>query len=435
MAAPTLSGLDLDSAAAGFVEQQRQFRESVHAMYGHKDLSGDIISHSVSGSIKLIDALALVRSVQVARPAKILEVGSFLGFSTRVLLDASAEFGAQVTSLDPRIRHRIFDDIKTHVTTFNESDRLTCRDAFFCRPLLDGMYHDYLNYEPALTREEADAILNGIEVVEEPFDMFDFAFIDGDHSYIATVENLVLAAQMVQPGSLIVLHDAISWPDVVPAATSVADEIDGLSVVGVAGAAERDFFIDWWGKLGSTDENGGELWNLAGSICDGLCILKVDEGVDQVEFASRCSGFTRAHLGAFERARQFQTEREQANLQRDQLAGERDHLVQERDHLLHERDRLAHERDQLDAQRDALQSDRDRVEHHNHQLNEENAQLDREADQLARRCNQLELENQGLRRPTSDPTYADLRFDRQAGLGPGGPRGLEDRVAERLRRN
>lgn len=333
----SLAGLNLQSEAAVFVEQQRQFRESVEAMYGHKDLSGDIITHSISGSIKIMDALALARAVTAEQPKKILEVGSFLGFSTRVLMDASEPFSSSVTSVDPRIRHRIFDDIKTHVTSFNPQDRLTCRDAFFCRPL-EPLYYDYLTYEPIHTEEEALAILDAIEVIEEPFGSFDFAFIDGDHSYVATVENLLLAAQMMEPGSLIVLHDAISWPDVLPAANDVSSQIDGLDVVGVPGAAERDFYMDWWSKFPGMAENPHQLWNMAGSICDGLCVVRVADDIDQPAFAERCRAHAAANRQTMKQVRRFQNERNEA-------AGHRDAAIHERNQVVHERDQLLAERD------------------------------------------------------------------------------------------
>ena len=336
----SLAGLHLESEAARFVEQQRQFRESVDKMYGHKDLSGDVIAHAISGSIKLMDALALARAIRATKPKRILEVGSFLGFSTHVIMDASEEFGSTVTSVDPRIRHRIFDDIKTHVTSFNPQDRLRCRDAFFCEPVLDGMYWDYLNYEPRHTREEADVILNGIEVIKEPFDTFDFAFIDGDHSYVATAENLLLAAQMMEPGSLIVLHDAISWPDVQPAAHDIADKIDGLDVVGIPGAAERDFFIDWWGKFPGLAQNPDQIHQMASSISDGLCVVKIDEGIDKERFIEQCQSYGRAHHQVMQQVRMYRH-------QRDSVADHRDVLQAERDALQADRDGLAREVEQL----------------------------------------------------------------------------------------
>lgn len=344
-----LADLNLQSEAAVFVEQQRRFRESVEKMYGHKDLSGDIIAHSISGSIKLMDALALARAVKAREPKHILEVGSFLGFSTRVLMDASEPFGSSITSIDPRIRHRIFDDIKSHVIAFNPEERLRCRDAFFCHPIRDGMYHDYLNYEPRYTREQADEILGAIEVIEAPFDTFDFAFIDGDHSYVATVENLLLAAQMMEPGSLIVLHDAISWPDVLPAANDVATRIEGLDVVDVAGAAERDFYIDWWSKFPGMAENPAQLWNMAGSICDGLCIVKIAEDIDPTAFTEACRTYAQANDLTMKQVRRFQHERDTAAHQRDNVTHERNIAVHERDVAVQERDRLIAERDDMVA--------------------------------------------------------------------------------------
>ncbi len=223
-----------------YARLQQALGRSLASQFGGRHDAGQMIRHAVSGSIKLADALVLAQLVAETRPAKILEVGSFLGFSTRWLLECSRACGSRVVSLDPRVRHRIFDDIKTHVLSFckDDGDRLTCIDAYLSERN-DAMFlHDYLKYEPVLTREEALAHLAKVPVIDQPFDSFDLAFIDGDHGFAATVLNVHLVARMLTTGGWIVVHDAMSWPDVEPALRALCTERNGLALEAIAG---RDF--------------------------------------------------------------------------------------------------------------------------------------------------------------------------------------------------
>ena len=58
---------------------------------------------------------------------------------------------------------------------------------------------------------------------------YDFAFIDGEHTFQQTLLDIALVARMMPKGGTIIAHDAISWPEVVPAIETLAEaspEID-----------------------------------------------------------------------------------------------------------------------------------------------------------------------------------------------------------------
>jgi predicted O-methyltransferase YrrM len=262
-----------DIPSEQYFELQGLFRRSLLRHYsrcGHD--ASTLIQHAVDGSIKLFDALALRSILIQTKPAKILEVGSFLGFSTRWILEATADWKPSVTSLDPRVRHRIFNQLREHVEDFSKPhlDRLRCVDAYFSSSNEEMFLHDYLNYTPTLPREEALQLLRSIETVTSPFDSFDFAFIDGDHSYQATVDNVSLAASMMPKGGTIVVHDAISWPEVQPALKDLS-ESTSLTLIGVAGLQ-----IHEWSRthhwLQAVDPGRPAY---ASILCDGLGIMQV----------------------------------------------------------------------------------------------------------------------------------------------------------------
>lgn len=280
---------------------------SVEATY--PECGAAAVRHAIAGSIKRVDAAKLASLVRVTAPERVLEVGSFLGFSTRILLDATAANEAAMVAVDPGARHRVFDEPRRHVVAFNPDDRLECRTAFFGSRRIAPMVHDYVTYPPTISPGKARRLLRGIETLTEPFDEFDFAFIDGDHSYEATMENIALALRMMRPGGIVVVHDALTWPAVRPAAEDVADRIAGVDLVGVTSADRRRFFVDdepqWQRRI------RGVRARLVGSPADGLCVLEVHATADIDQVRASAAQITPAVIADSHRRRAGQWPREQ----------------------------------------------------------------------------------------------------------------------------
>ncbi len=217
-----------------FRELQDEFFASLHDFYS--DVDEDEIRHAVSGSIKPFDAFSIKSAIDTYQPKSILEVGSFLGFSTRWICEVTSGMECKITSVDPRLRHRVFDNLKGHVEQFNAQfmDRLTLVDACLSEKDVEMFLNHYLQVPPIVPREEALRIIEQVDVINEPFAEFDFAFIDGDHTFSATQMNVGLAAQMMPKGGVILVHDAITWPDVIPALESMPEE-SGCKLIGTFG--------------------------------------------------------------------------------------------------------------------------------------------------------------------------------------------------------
>jgi len=79
----------------------------------------DRIRHAMDGSIKFADCFVVQKLLNQVKPEKCLEVGSFLGFSTRWLLESSREWNMHITAVDPNMRHRIFDNPRWMVEGVN----------------------------------------------------------------------------------------------------------------------------------------------------------------------------------------------------------------------------------------------------------------------------------------------------------------------------
>jgi predicted O-methyltransferase YrrM len=175
------------------------------------------------GSIKPTDAMIVASLVRKHKPRSILEIGSFLGVSTRLLLDASAPWKAQVTAVDPNIRHRKFEEprrVVEKMTARYGSEQLEIVSAFF-------------------GKQTRAASLEVPVIGEDWGRSFDFVFIDGDHTYEAVSNNFRLALKFLTPNGVILLHDALSWPDVTRFLGEITEEFRGKATVSLLGDSHR----------------------------------------------------------------------------------------------------------------------------------------------------------------------------------------------------
>jgi predicted O-methyltransferase YrrM len=164
---------------------------------------------AIEGSVKLYDAMTLRRLLLERRPARILEVGSFLGLSARWILEVTRPWGATLTAVDPNVAHR-----------------------GFARPL-DAARR--LNREFLPSRLEFVERRFGPEAAAEDPRLkrpFDFVFIDGDHRYEAVRSDFETASALLSPGGTITFHDAMSSDSV----WRLLGEIGSQGVVRVHGA-------------------------------------------------------------------------------------------------------------------------------------------------------------------------------------------------------
>ena len=128
----------------------------------------------VSGSAEPWSVSTIIGLMYVARPKRVLELGTFMGLTTKALADAlTPEQTLTTVELDASRFH----NAKRHVgeranVTHLQADALT-----FLRSCSPGD--------------------------------FDFAFVDDDHTYAHVAEEIVELKRILPKDSLIVLHDVI----------------------------------------------------------------------------------------------------------------------------------------------------------------------------------------------------------------------------------
>ncbi len=181
-----------------------RFTDSVLRSYAHVASPTELLEHAIHGSVYGEDQRALADFVADRRPARTLEIGTYLGLGTAILLAATERFNGSVTTIDPSIRHRIFDDPLAHATTFvGESARVSFNRGFFGLRTDGGIWFDAQHFEPRIDDAELHSRLDALPVQQ----LTDFDLVVFDPG-LAGLECLWLIQQAAlainRPGVLLV---------------------------------------------------------------------------------------------------------------------------------------------------------------------------------------------------------------------------------------
>ena len=223
----------------------RRIRKELSAIIAHAEDNHPLdlrLTHATLGSLKFTDAYILMKVLHKYKPKTILEVGSFLGFSTRWLLEVSKSWKPKVTAVDPNIRHRIYDNPRRFVEKLNcefYPNNLEIVTGFFGH-YNDNVYHDYENYEPRQNREYVNQLIKDREKIDKRWERkFDFIFIDGDHLYKSVMENFEIASELLNARGCIAFHDALSWEGVNRALKEMKAKFNQRAEVNIYGGIDK----------------------------------------------------------------------------------------------------------------------------------------------------------------------------------------------------
>ena len=138
-----------------------------------------------------------------ARPDTVLEIGSFIGFSTAVIAYALKDNGkGNLHCIDPNVQHLSVRRPMAHACAMlkrlNLDTYVTCHKGFFSRPL---------KYRP-----QGREVLG--EKIKSLMPTVDLAFIDGDHSTIGVLQDILLVLPHLSKKATLVLHDVRTWSTV-----------------------------------------------------------------------------------------------------------------------------------------------------------------------------------------------------------------------------
>ena len=213
--------------------------------------------HGIDGSITWERAAPLAQFVDLCKPKHMLEVGSFLGLSSNFFLRVMEPWGGKLTSVDPNVRHRVFDTPRDFYERMNGGfmhsggggaeggakpavgaegapgagapPRLTRVDGFWrAKDSFESGHWDYQNRPPILAPTELEKIFAARPVVR-PEDLgrtFDMAFVDGAHAEEAVRGDFESLMHVLQPGACVIFDDvdAATWSGTASAVRQIGRE-------------------------------------------------------------------------------------------------------------------------------------------------------------------------------------------------------------------
>jgi len=154
-------------------------------------------------TVKLEDALALYCIVRKKRPSIILEIGTFIGFSTCIMAKALEDNGEGIIhSIDPNLDYfsvtRPLSHAKNMLKTLKLDRYAQIHKGFFSEPREPSRLPI-----PVLGKTVCGIVPS-----------VDLAFIDGDHATTALLQDFLLLLPSLKPHATVVFHDTKNWPSV-----------------------------------------------------------------------------------------------------------------------------------------------------------------------------------------------------------------------------
>ena len=201
------------------------------------------IREACYGGIKSYDAFVLNRLLYRYRPQAILEIGCFIGLSSRWILESTAAWKPKLVAVDPNIPHRVFEEpqqIYQEFTAKKFPDRLEYHEAFFSDGALDN---DLTRHFPHKAKFWVPA----------EGQTFDFIFVDAGHSYEEVKHDYQLALRYIKKSGVIVFHDALTWPGVAQLTQEIGAKI----------------YQPWWYKRWQA------FFNQRGWFIDGVASIQI----------------------------------------------------------------------------------------------------------------------------------------------------------------
>lgn len=171
-------------------------------------------------SIKGEEILALYRLVALRRPSSALQVGTFAGFSAGVIgmaLRDHAPTDCVFHLVDPDVAHGCFD---SPLTVAEETLAALGPEVAGRMRYHRGWFATRPGFQAPLGSGRRgigtawEVPLIGHRLMSEMTGPIDFAFVDGDHSFSATLADTLLLLDHLAPGGMMAHHDIRPWPGI-----------------------------------------------------------------------------------------------------------------------------------------------------------------------------------------------------------------------------
>lgn len=193
------------------------------------------VENGISGSITWRRAAPLALFLDLCRPQSMLEVGSFLGLSSNFFMRVMSPWGGTLTSVDPNVRHRVFEEPRAffhHMNAeFKAQRRVRTIDGFWrTKGDAESGWWDYTNREPKYSKEKVTSLFSALPVISPEAlgtDKFSMAFVDGAHSREAVRGDFdALLPLLKHEGACVIFDDVdpTAWPETFQAIVEIERE-------------------------------------------------------------------------------------------------------------------------------------------------------------------------------------------------------------------
>jgi len=165
--------------------------------------SQEDIQDLLLASQKPVDAHTLYCIIREKQPSVVLEIGTFMGFSTTIMAHAIRDNGkGTIHCIDPNMKHLSIEKPVFHAKRMLKTLKL---DA--CVQIHEGFFSD-----PREPTESKIAVLGRkLDEISPPIDL---AFVDGDHATTAVLQDFMLLLPRLRDNATVVFHDVKTWPTV-----------------------------------------------------------------------------------------------------------------------------------------------------------------------------------------------------------------------------
>ena len=183
------------------------FRNDVLSDYKNLFISrGLLYDRLLSGSIKEQETSLLWNIIVERKPSVVLQVGTFVGYSSIIIAEALRYNGAGILySVDPEVMHRGIAnpvDIAREITEKRGLEKYV--------KFIRGWFSNCLGIGLMSGNET-----NNIQIVSQSLlkeiAPLDFVFIDGDHTTLSCINDFVAVKDFLGNNSIVAFHDSNKW--------------------------------------------------------------------------------------------------------------------------------------------------------------------------------------------------------------------------------
>jgi len=190
--------------------------EDLLSFYKQLETSYDLsLTNVVTGSIKKEEASLLYSLIIKEKPKTILQVGTFVGFSTLIIAEALRrnETG-KIYTVDPEILHlEIYNPVdiaKIAVEKRGLADRVE---------FIKGWFSNVPHWYNKITDIEVvgPALIKNIGIL-------DFVFVAGDHSVMSTISDFASVVNSLKINGICAIHDVCCFSSVCNAVSAILSD-------------------------------------------------------------------------------------------------------------------------------------------------------------------------------------------------------------------